>query len=73
MNVCCTGYHALAILSDVEGHGGAIAEAGGVQALVTALRAHPKHTELQRVSAVVLLRMLHEAPVAAQVQQTEFG
>jgi hypothetical protein len=28
------GYHALAILSDVEGHGGAIAEAGGVQALV---------------------------------------
>jgi uncharacterized membrane protein YgcG len=62
-----SGYHALAILSDVEGHGGAIAEAGGVQALVTALRAHPKHTELQRVSAVVLLRMLHEAHVAAEL------
>ena len=62
-----SGCHALAILSDIEGHGGAIAEAGGIKILAEALCNHPKHVELQRVSAVVLLRMLHEAPVAAEL------
>jgi hypothetical protein len=42
-----SGCHALAIFSDVEGHGSAIADAGGILVLMAALRAHPRHTDLQ--------------------------
>ena len=62
-----SGCHALAILSDNRGEGAKIASAGGVKVLLPVLRAHPQQVDLHRVAAVVLLRMLQEAPVASDM------
>jgi hypothetical protein len=38
-----------------------------VRVLLPVLHQHPKHVDLHRVGAVVLLRMLQEAPVAPEI------
>jgi len=62
-----SGCHTLAILSDNRGEGGKIAGLGGVRVLLPVLLRHPRHVDLHRVAAVVLLRMLQEAPVAGDI------
>ena len=62
-----SGCHTLAILSDNRGEGSKIAAGGGVRVLLPVLQHHPKHVDLHRVGAVVLLRMLQEAPVACEI------
>lgn len=62
-----SGCHALAILSDNRGEGSKIAAGGGVRVLLPVLQMHPRHVDLHRVGAVVLLRMLQEAPVASEI------
>lgn len=66
-----SGCHALAILSDNRGEGAKIAQAGGVRVLLPILRHHPNQTDLHRVAAVVLLRMLQEAPVAVDMARNK--
>lgn len=56
-----SGCHALAILSDVKGQASKIAFAGGVPVILSLLDQHPIYTDLHRVAAVVLLRMLQES------------
>ena len=43
------------------------AAGGGVRVLLPVLQHHPRHVDLHRVGAVVLLRMLQEAPVAYDI------
>jgi hypothetical protein len=52
---------------DTKGQGCCIASAGGVKSLLPTLCLHPCNVELHRVAAVVLLRMLQEAPVAREI------
>ena len=56
-----SGCHTLAILSDVKGQASKIAFAGGVPIILTLLDLHPHYSDLHRVAAVVLLRMLQES------------
>lgn len=56
-----SGCHALAILSDVKGQASKIAFAGGVPIILSLLDTHPSYSDLHRVAAVVLLRMLQES------------
>ena len=66
-----SGCHALAILSDNRGEGSKIAAGGGVRVLLPVLQMHPRHVDLHRVGAVVLLRMLQEAPVASEIVKNQ--
>ena len=59
--------HTMAILSDTKGQGAIIAENEGVIILLSSLLAHPSNTDLHRVAAVVLLRMIQEGPAAASI------
>jgi hypothetical protein len=61
MEVVKSGCHTLAILSDVKGQASKIAFAGGVPIILSLLDAHPLYSDLHRVAAVVLLRMLQES------------
>jgi len=61
MEVVKSGCHALAILSDVKGQASKIAFAGGVPVILSLLDTHPSYSDLHRVAAVVLLRMLQES------------
>jgi hypothetical protein len=61
MEVVKSGCHTLAILSDVKGQASKIAFAGGVPIILALLDAHPLYSDLHRVAAVVLLRMLQES------------
>jgi hypothetical protein len=56
-----SGCHAMAILSDVKGQASKIAFAGGVSFILSLLDLHPGHSDLHRVAAVVVLRMLQES------------
>lgn len=56
-----SGCHTLAILSDVKGQASKIAFAGGVPVILSLLDLHPLYSDLHRVAAVVLLRMLQES------------
>jgi hypothetical protein len=56
-----SGCHTLAILSDVKGQASKIAFAGGVPIILSLLDLHPHYSDLHRVAAVVLLRMLQES------------
>jgi hypothetical protein len=56
-----SGCHTLAILSDVKGQASKIAFAGGVPTILVLLDIHPEYSDLHRVAAVVLLRMLQES------------
>lgn len=56
-----SGCHTLAILSDVKGQASKIAFAGGVPIILSLLDAHSMYSDLHRVAAVVLLRMLQES------------
>lgn len=56
-----SGCHTLAILSDVKGQASKIAFAGGVPIILSLLDVHPLYSDLHRVAAVVLLRMLQES------------
>ena len=60
-DVVKSGCHTLAILSDVKGQASKIAFAGGVPIILSLLDAHPLYSDLHRVAAVVLLRMLQES------------
>ena len=51
----------LAILSDVKGQASKIAFAGGVSIILSLLDVHPTYSDLHRVAAVVILRMLQES------------
>lgn len=53
-----SGCHTLAILSDVKGQASKIAFAGGVPIILSLLDLHPLYSDLHRVAAVVLLRMI---------------
>jgi len=61
MEVVKSGCHTLAILSDVKGQASKIAFAGGVPIILSLLDTHPLYSDLHRVAAVVLLRMLQES------------
>ena len=61
-----SGCHALAILSDVKGQASKIAFAGGVPTILVLLDLHPAYSDLHRVAAVVLLRMLQESAHVAR-------
>lgn len=56
-----SGCHTLAILSDVKGQASKVAFAGGVGVILALLDLHPMYSDLHRVAAVVLLRMLQES------------
>jgi cytosolic carboxypeptidase protein 2/3 len=56
-----SGCHTLAILSDIKGHASKIAQAGGVMIILPLLDLHSAYSDLHRVAAVVLLRMLQES------------
>lgn len=56
-----SGCHTLAILSDIKGHASKIALAGGVMIILPLLDIHSAYSDLHRVAAVVLLRMLQES------------
>jgi len=56
-----SGCHTLAILSDIKGHASKIAMAGGVMIILPLLDLHSAYSDLHRVAAVVLLRMLQES------------
>ena len=60
-DVVKSGCHTLAILSDVKGQASKIAFAGGVPIILSLLDTHPLYSDLHRVAAVVLLRMLQES------------
>lgn len=60
-DVVKSGCHALAILSDVKGQASKIAFAGGVSIILSLLDVHPTYSDLHRVAAVVILRMLQES------------
>lgn len=67
-----SGCHALAILSDVKGQASKIAFAGGVPIILSLLDTHPSYSDLHRVAAVVLLRMLQEsAHVGREITSNE--
>lgn len=67
-----SGCHALAILSDVKGQASKIAFAGGVPVILSLLDVHPSYSDLHRVAAVVLLRMLQEsAHVGREITSSE--
>lgn len=58
-----SGCHCLAIMSDVKGQASKIAYAGGVSMILNLVEIHLEFSELHRVSAVVLLRMLQESSI----------
>ena len=59
--VAKSGCHTLAILSDAKGQASRIAFTGGIPIILNLLDIHPTFTDLHRVAAVVLLRMLQES------------
>ena len=65
-DVVKSGCHALAILSDVKGQASKIAFAGGVSIILSLLDTHPSYSDLHRVAAVVILRMLQESSHVAR-------
>lgn len=55
-----SGCHTLAILSDVKDQASKISQQGGVGLIISLIDFHSTYSELHRVAAVVLLRMLQE-------------
>lgn len=66
-----SGCHALAILSDVPGYGKLMAAQNIIQTITRCMQLYPQFNALLKIATVVLLRVLNEAKIAAQMIRSE--